>query len=135
MKKWGVFAVIILIMVIMVQHSDGMRFAVEDDRISGEIIYSATNQGISDLVVKLTPPRHLNKSPKIFITGRSGEFWFTGLKKGKYLLEVYQGPTLLYRNVIDMNKETEKTIMLHGQERRFEPNIPLKKIPREFKYE
>jgi len=68
------------------------------------------------------------------ITDQNGQFNFTGLPKWHYLLEVYNGPNLLYRDLIDMNKETKKNIILKDKEKVYEPNIKVKIIPSEYRW-
>jgi hypothetical protein len=137
MKKVVVFLAMVLIIIVMLPRYSqaGMKMEARGDYISGQIFYFANNKGISDMVVKLTPPRDFKEPQKTAITDQYGRFKFAGLKKGRYLLEVHQGPTLLYRDMVDMDKGSHKTIILRGEEKRYEPNIPLKVIPPEFKYE
>jgi len=101
---------------IIINYSNAMDITVERDNISGRIFDASNNQGISNLVVKLTPPRDLKEPQKITVTDHDGQFTFSGLKKARYLLEVNQGPTLLYRDVIDVNQESIKNIMLHSKD-------------------
>jgi hypothetical protein len=138
MKKLTVFLFIIILIFGMLPGfcQAGMKMEVGKDFISGQVFYLANHKGIGDLVVKLTPPRNFREVVQkeiILVTDKNGQFKFTGLPKGKYLLELYEGPTLLYRDMVDMYKENNKTIILKGEGRRFEQNIPLKVIPPEFR--
>lgn len=117
MKLLGLASVTLLITVVILPICSGaMDIAVERDNISGRIYDSSDNQGISNLVVKLTPPRNTKEPQKVTVTDQDGQFKFEGLKKTRYLLEVNQGPTLLYRDVIDMNHETHRNIILRGKD-------------------
>jgi hypothetical protein len=107
---------LLITMLILPTWSAAMEIGVERDNISGRVYDASNNQGISNLVVKLTPPRELKQPQKITVTDHDGQFKFSGLPKTRYLLEVNQGPTLLYRDVIDANQETNKNIILHSKD-------------------
>jgi len=102
--------------IISPNNSEAVDIKVEGDNISGRVYDASNNQGISNMVVKLTPPRNLKEPQKITVTDNDGQFKFSGLKKTRYLLEVTQGPTLLYRDVIDVNQQTTKNIILHSKD-------------------
>jgi hypothetical protein len=92
--------------------------ALSMDGFSGQVSDASDNKGISNLVIKLTPPRDSKESQpqKITTTNYEGKFMFTGLKQARYLFEIYQGPMLLYRDVVDVNQETNRTIKLKTRE-------------------
>ena len=79
---------------------------------TGRIYEAETKTGIGDLTVRLIPPRDLKKPEKVTTTDEDGKFRFTDLGGDKYLLEVYQGLTLLYREVIEGKENTPKEITL-----------------------
>ena len=112
MKRVNFYLFILLITIIILP---GHSRAIELVDFSGRISNASDNKGIGNLVVKLTPPRNLKEPQKITTTNDDGQYNFVGLKKSRYLLEVYQGPTLLYRNVVDLNQEEHKTIVLHSK--------------------
>jgi hypothetical protein len=89
--------------------------ALSVDGFSGQVSDASDKKGISNLVVKLTPPRDSQEAQKITTTDHDGDFVFTGLKQMRYLFEVYQGPTLLYRDVVDTKQETNRTLMLKSK--------------------
>jgi hypothetical protein len=141
-----------LLIVFLPQYSQaGMGYRVKTNKITrskditGRIYYLANGKGISNLVVKLTPSHRLmeriepNDREKLkertSVTDQDGNFMFTNLPEWRYLLEVYNGPALLYHNLVDMDKETNKNVILKGKGKVIEPNIKLIIIPSEFKYE
>lgn len=88
--------------------------------LDGRIVDAASRDGIPELTVKLIPPmamQSLRRPEKITTTDRHGEFRFTDTDTGKYLLEVYQGVTLLYRGVVEINQDTHKRIELKRKAR------------------
>jgi hypothetical protein len=111
-KLWeGTLLLLLITFIILTICYDAL--SLED--FSGRIYEAFDNKGISNLVIKITPPRTLKAPQKITTTDQEGQFNFSGLEVGRYLLEVYQGPTLLYRDVVDLNKETNKNIMLRAK--------------------
>jgi len=62
--------------------------------------------------VRLIPPRDVKKPEKVTTTDEDGNFRFTDLSGDKYLLEVYEGLTLLYREVVEVKQNTPKEIAL-----------------------
>ena len=113
MKRRGVWYVALWCMTVLcISDAQGMKLEVREDTIKGRI-YDATNQsGIPELTVRLIPPKSVPRPEKITTTDQNGEFRFSGVDKGKYLLEVYQGVTLLYRNVLDTHQDSVKEIEL-----------------------
>jgi len=131
------FVVLSVFLILPVYCHAGLVVIAGEDFISGHVFYLATHKGIGDLVVKLTPTREyrmIGTEEKILITDKNGKFKFTRLPKGIYLLELYEGPSLLYRDMVDMmNKAKNKTIILKGEGRKFEPDIRLEVVPPEFR--
>jgi hypothetical protein len=80
--------------------------------LTGRIYEAETKTGIGDLTVRLIPPRDLKQPEKVTTTDEDGKFRFAHLSGDKYLLEVYQGLTLLYREVIEVKQNTPKEIIL-----------------------
>ena len=88
----------------------------EELRLDGRV-YEATNKkSIAALTVKLIPPKSVRKSEKVVSTDEKGEFHFTNIDQGKYLIEVYQGITILYRNMMEINQNTRKDIALRRKD-------------------
>jgi hypothetical protein len=64
---------------------------------TGRVFDAGTKTGIQNLQVKLLPPRQSKNPPRIANTDRDGVFVFRKVPQGRYLVEVSQGVTLLYR--------------------------------------
>ena len=94
----------------------GLAAAVEvqvrHDSISGRVFNSTSGSGVVGLSVRLVAPSALQLPVKITTTGENGEFRFSGLRNGKYLLTIYQGTTLVFRREIDNSIETNFVVSL-----------------------
>ncbi len=89
-----------------------MKLEYSDGNLTGKIYELGTNNGIPDLTVKLIPPKGINEPEKVTTTDRNGAFRFSKLREGKYLLAVYQGVTILYRDLITIKQNMRKDIFL-----------------------
>jgi hypothetical protein len=98
-------------------HIIGMLPYAHGDNVRLEgLVYEATSKkGIAALTIKLIPPRTLKKAEIITTTDESGEFRFAHVERGKYLLEVYQGVTILFRSGIEIIQDTRKEIPLRSR--------------------
>lgn len=85
--------------------------------LNGRVVEETGGEGISDLTVRLIPPKATREPEKVTTTNDRGEFHFPDLTKGKYLLEVSQGTTLLYREVVEADQGTVKEIRLSRKAR------------------
>lgn len=112
MKKICLLLTVFYLLVLGLSAAPAMELDVRENKISGHILESAQRKGISNLTVKITPPKNSGKPQKITVTDKDGRFLFEDMEKGIYLLEVYQGLNLLYRDVIDTKKEMNKVIPL-----------------------
>src|SRR5262249_12988352 len=77
--------------------------------VEGTVYNEATDKGIPVLTVQLLPPKSV-KSPKRFLqTDQEGNFRFQDKDPQKYLgknlLEIYDGPKLLFRKEIDTSRD------------------------------
>lgn len=90
-------------------------------RLSGRVYDGASKDSIPDLTLKLIPPKNANAPERITSTDRGGRFNFGEVPPGKYLLEVYQGLTLVYREVVVVSGEVQKDIVLYKAARRAQP--------------
>jgi hypothetical protein len=81
-------------------------------KLEGRVLEQASRTGIPGLTVKLIPPTAGHRSENITLTDRNGAFRFAAFEPGKYLLEVYQGPTLLNREVLVLERDLTKEIEL-----------------------
>ena len=105
MKKKTLFFTFVFLFAMMASN-------VIAETLEGRVYESTTGQGISALMVKLIPPRNLQKSEKITSTNEQGEFRFPNIERGRYLIEVYQGVTILYRDVVEVTQDMRKEIPL-----------------------
>ena len=80
--------------------------------LEGKVIEAATQKGVPALSLRLTPSRGLKQPQRITSTNRDGEFHFSGLLRGRYLLEVRQGVTLLHREIVTIEASTTKQVTL-----------------------
>ncbi len=78
----------------------------------GRVFDASSKDGIQNLQVKLTPPRQSKAPIRIANTARDGAFEFTRLVGGRYLVEVSQGMTLLYRAEVETSKVKRLDIAL-----------------------
>jgi hypothetical protein len=68
--------------------------------------------GAAGLSVSLSRPVALNKPKLITATDEQGQFNFSNLERGQYLLEVFQRLTLLYRQLVNVPSATDQNIKL-----------------------
>jgi hypothetical protein len=71
---------------------------------SGHVFDAQSKRGIENLEVKLRPPSGSAAPVMIGTTDKSGVFRFSQVQVGQYLVEVSQGPYLLYRAEVDISK-------------------------------
>ncbi|HMV85396.1 MAG TPA: carboxypeptidase-like regulatory domain-containing protein [Blastocatellia bacterium] len=81
-------------------------------KLEGQVLEADTNRGIPALSVKLIAAPDLSQPDRITSTNRDGQFYFGDLYRGRYLLEVRQGVTLLHRETITMEGDAKKQITL-----------------------
>jgi hypothetical protein len=81
-------------------------------KLEGRVLEQASRNGIPGLTVKLIPPTAGRRAENITLTDRNGAFRFSALDPGKYLLEIYQGPILLHREVLALERDLTKEIEL-----------------------
>jgi len=113
MKRLCLFTFILSLVTITPGSSaEVTKSEVRDGVLTGRIYEAVTQAGIADLTVRLIPPRDLKKPEKVTTTDEGGKFRFADLSGDKYLLEVYEGLTLLYREVVEVKQNTPKEIAL-----------------------
>ncbi len=78
----------------------------------GRVFDADSRDGIQNLQVKLTPPRQSKAPIRIANTARDGGFLFGNLASGRYMVEVSQGTTLLYRAEVDTTRSSQLDIPL-----------------------
>jgi hypothetical protein len=80
--------------------------------LRGRVFDADSRDGIENLQVKLTPPRQSKAPIRIANTARDGHFLFGKLASGRYMVEVSQGTTLLYRAEVDTTLTSQLDIPL-----------------------
>jgi hypothetical protein len=78
--------------------------AESSKQFSGHVYDTQSKSGIANLEVKMTPRSASNAPVLIGTTDAGGTFLFKNAQVGTYLLDVLQGPYLLYRNEVDLSK-------------------------------
>ncbi|HUL77471.1 MAG TPA: carboxypeptidase-like regulatory domain-containing protein [Vicinamibacteria bacterium] len=80
--------------------------------LSGTVRDQRTHSGVSGIVVKLIPPRSSSRPDLVTSTNPSGGFLLRGIEPGPYLFEVAQGTTVLFRERISLERDTQKDVEL-----------------------
>lgn len=101
-----------LLILLLAPWVHGMDIGITDGRIQGRIYNGSSLAGVPFLTVKLIPPKNSSLPEKVTVTDADGGFDFQDATMGRYLLEVYQGLQLLYRNVIDTRNNARFTVSL-----------------------
>jgi hypothetical protein len=70
----------------------------------GHVFDAQSKRGIANLEVRLRPPTGSTAPTMLGTTNQNGIFRFAQVKPGRYLLEVSQGPYMLYRAETDTTK-------------------------------
>ena len=86
--------------------------AQQINNYDGHVFEAASNRGVENLEVKLTPPTRSDLPVRLASTDQNGQFHFVQVRQGRYLLEVSQGPNLLYRAEIDSGTQNRIEIPL-----------------------
>jgi hypothetical protein len=90
----------------------GVSVSVHGDAISGRVFEPVSGLGVGGITVQLVPPSAVRAPVRVTTTASDGGFQFTKLTKGKYLLRMYQGMTLVYQKEIDTSVDAEFTVAL-----------------------
>jgi hypothetical protein len=98
--------------IILVGHFWLPAAAQQLDRVDGRVFEAGSNRGIENLEVKVTPPNNSGLPVRIANTDQNGQFRFGEVRQSRYLLEISQGPNLLYRTEIDTGKQSHIEIPL-----------------------
>lgn len=84
--------------------------------IEGIVFDANTGKGITSLTVQLIPPRSMKSPRRVLQTDRDGNFRFKDRDPQKYLgknlLEVRDGPKLLFRMVIDTSDDEFRRVRI-----------------------
>jgi hypothetical protein len=108
MRKLFIFAITLSMLAVCT-----VQLSAQDAKdVGGHVFESATKRGVGNLEVKLTPPSNSNLAIRLTSTDGNGNFRFSQVRQGRYLLEDSQGPSLLYRGEIDAATVTNVEIPL-----------------------
>ncbi len=80
--------------------------------LTGRVIDSTSKRGLPNLQVKLKPPANSHAAVVIGSTDATGSFSFNHIAAGRYLLEVSEGPYVLYRQEVDPAQTNNLSIPL-----------------------
>ena len=86
--------------------------AAQQASLSGQVSDAGSGKGVPGLTIRLEPPAAEGGRQVVTFTDSDGRFKLPNLSSGRYLLTVSQGPTLLHREVVNVNGETTKNICL-----------------------
>jgi hypothetical protein len=82
------------------------------NKITGKVVAADSQKPVAGLAVVLIPPSASRYAQKVTVTNAAGEFEFSNVVPGKYLLEAASGLTTLYRQVIDSSSQQQIEISL-----------------------
>ncbi len=80
--------------------------------LSGRVVDAGSGQGIPSLTIGLEAPKAEGERQTFTFTDSAGRFKLPNLNPGRYLLTVSQGPTLLHREVVEVNGDTTRDVRL-----------------------
>src|SRR5262245_19495144 len=92
-----------------------VQMDVHNGVVSGRVVESLGNgpvAGSPGLQVKLIAPASMKRGHLVSVTNSRGEYSFAEQPRGQYLFEVYRGPVLLYRRVLDTSHDSQFTVSL-----------------------
>jgi hypothetical protein len=105
------------ILVIVALAWAGLTACARAQTLEGRVHNESDNAGIAALTVKLKPPKGSNQAERLESTNADGKFSFTDLPRGRYLLEVSQGPRILYRKEVEVPADTKVEVPLRRSRR------------------
>jgi hypothetical protein len=80
--------------------------------LHGRAFETAHDQPLAGLTVKLVPPPDQRRPQIVTATDDHGNYQLAGVPAGRYLLEAYQGATLVFRSVVDVHQDSTRDIGL-----------------------
>lgn len=105
-------AVVAILFVASLSAAQEATVKVSLGNLSGRISEFVSKQGIPDMTVKLIPSREGKEPERVTTTGSDGVYRFSKIREGKYLVELYRGVTLLYREVVEVKNDVRKDFTL-----------------------
>ena len=100
------------ILVIVALAWAGLTACARAEKLEGRVHNEANYAGIAALTVKLKPPKGSNEPERLESTNDEGKFTFADVPRGRYLLEVSQGPRVLYRTEVEVPRDTKFEVPL-----------------------
>jgi hypothetical protein len=85
--------------------------AGDQGQLTGTVTESAGSP-VAGLTVKLLPPKEAGYRELITSTDNSGSYIFRTVPSGKYLIELYQGLTLVHRELISVSGQARADVKL-----------------------
>ena len=80
--------------------------------LRGTVRDGSTQVGVQGLSVRLTPPRESQQPDIVTTTDQGGVFVLRDIATGRYVFEVVQGPTVVYRETVDLSADATKDVEL-----------------------
>jgi hypothetical protein len=80
--------------------------------LHGRAFETAHDQPLAGLTVKLVPPPDQKRPQIVTATDDHGNYQLAGVPAGRYLLEAYQGASLVFRSVVDIHQDGVRDIGL-----------------------
>jgi len=86
--------------------------AAQAGSLTGKVVDADSGDGIAALTVKAKAPQGAGAGESATTTGTDGSYRLPKLADGRYLLTVSKGRDLLFREVVEVEGETAKTVRL-----------------------
>jgi hypothetical protein len=103
-RRWGLTALLLAL--------SAPAMAQPTFSLHGRAFETAHDQPLAGLTVKLVPPPALKRPQIVTTTDDHGTYQLGGVPAGRYLLEAYQGASLIFRIVVDINQDSTRDIGL-----------------------
>ena len=110
--RFVVPALALAALVVAPARAHAMKAVVQGDSLVGKVFNSVTNKGLPGYQVQLTAAKSANIPVRIAITDAEGRYRFLHVWKGRCLLEVYWGLTLVSRQLIDTSTQGQYLVTL-----------------------
>lgn len=109
LRHLEVFVVTAFLSCTLVQSALAQQSSVD---LNGRVFENPSGRGIENLEVKLTPPTSSNLPVRVANTDQNGNFHFAQVAQSRYMVEVSQGPNLLYRTEIETERQNNIDVPL-----------------------
>lgn len=109
MKVPGTARVLTILLCLLVLQ---VQVMAQQYTLTGQILASNEKNYVPRFNLKLYPPKTSGKPILVTTSDVAGRFRFGSLSPTSYLLEIYLGKDLVYQEVINMTRNTERRIDL-----------------------